>query len=143
MSELVDFRSSNVNLAVPMLMCSEPGLPQKTTLKEGLVVDIWDIWRISAKPSDSLDLLLTNLEKAYGLKSQDVFYDSKPIYIRAIEVLNSQNKKEKPINELLKLSPDTETFELTVTFILPEQDDGSKCLEGVPTILVELEKPAS
>ena len=94
-SELVDFRSSNVNLAVPMLMCSEPGAPQKVTLKEGLVVDIWDVWKISANANDSLKTVLTALEEKYGLKSQDVFYDSKPIYIRAIEKSMPNDKREK------------------------------------------------
>ena len=35
---------------------------------------------------------------------------------------------------------ETESFELTVTFILPDQEEGSKILEGVPTIVVELMK---
>jgi len=84
-SKLVDFRSSNINLAVPMAMMSEPGVPQKITLKENLAVDVWDIWKIEASLTETLASLLKRLEEQYGLVSQDIFYDSKPIYIRAIE----------------------------------------------------------
>jgi len=80
-AKLTEFRSSNVNLAVPMAMMSEPGVPQKITLKEGLVVDVWDVWRVEAKKTDSLISLLKTLEQTYGLVSQDIFYDSKPVYI--------------------------------------------------------------
>jgi hypothetical protein len=140
-SELVDFRSTNINLAVPFLMCSEPGAPKKTTLKEGLVVDIWDVWTIEATSNDSLKSLLTKIEEKYGLKPQDVFYESKPIYLRAIESMAKEDKTDKSLTDLLKLTPDMLSVELTVTFILPEEENGSKCLEGVPPIIIELKKP--
>lgn len=91
-SKLTEFRSSNVNLAVPMAMMSEPGVPQKITLKEGLTVDVWDVWRMECKKTDTLISVLKQLETQYGLVSQDVFYDSKPVYIRAIEKVMKEDK---------------------------------------------------
>lgn len=57
-AKLTEFRNSNVNLAVPMAMMSEPGVPQKITIKEGLVVDVWDVWRVEAKKTQTLMSLL-------------------------------------------------------------------------------------
>lgn len=78
-------RNANLNLAVPSLMVSEPGAPQKYTLREGLDVTVWDQWTIEGK-SDELTLksLLTQLESKYQLSPRDVFEGSKPIYMHSM-----------------------------------------------------------
>jgi len=42
--KLSEYRNSFMNLAVPSLMMSEPGLAPKSVLKEGLEVTLWDRW---------------------------------------------------------------------------------------------------
>jgi len=51
--------------------------------------------------------------------------------------LVKEDKRSQSLQDLLKLAPDTETVEFTVTFILNTAEEGSKVLDGVPTIGVK------
>ena len=44
--DVEQFRNCFLNLAVPSLMCSEAGAPEKFKIKQGLTTDVWDRWEI-------------------------------------------------------------------------------------------------
>jgi hypothetical protein len=44
--KLADFKNTFLNLAVPSMMSSEPGVALKTKIKDGLETDLWDRWSV-------------------------------------------------------------------------------------------------
>ena len=56
-------RNSFMNLAIPTLMMSEPGLAPKKVLKEGLEVTLWDRWEFNATKETTLGQVVHHFEK--------------------------------------------------------------------------------
>ena len=70
--KLVDFRSTFINMAIPIVQASEPGLPMKTKLREGIEVDLWTRWDIDGTKDMTLKDLMEYVHKTYELKVHDV-----------------------------------------------------------------------
>jgi ubiquitin-activating enzyme E1 len=131
-----DMRNINLNLAVPSLMASEPGAPQKFKLREGLEVTVWDLWSVHFPKDATLNDLIKKLQKKYKLDPKDIFKEGYPIYLHALDGIAPTGKKEKTLGALFKIGDDETQVEITVTFSNPE-DKEEKILEGTPNVLIK------
>ena len=129
-------RNINLNLAVPSLMASEPGPPEKVKLREGLEVNIWDTWSVHFPREATLKDLVKKLHKKYNLEARDIFKEGHPVYLHALDSVAPTGKIDKTLGDLFKVEKDTEEIEITVTFCNPE-DKEDKILEGAPPVIIK------
>ena len=135
-TKLEEMRNINLNLAVPSLMASEPGPPEKVKLREGLEVNIWDTWSVHFPREATLKDLVKKLHKKYNLEARDIFKEGHPVYLHALDSVAPTGKIDKTLGDLFKVEKDTEEIEITVTFCNPE-DKEDKILEGAPPVIIK------
>mmetsp|Transcript_53606 Transcript_53606/g.73473 ORF Transcript_53606/g.73473 Transcript_53606/m.73473 type:complete len:134 (+) Transcript_53606:4472-4873(+) len=83
-----------LNLAVPILQCSEPGAVEKVKLLEGVEVSLWDKWEIKNAKDMTLEAMIAELETKYkGLEVRNILRGNTPIYLHAI--MSSEGKQEE------------------------------------------------
>jgi len=103
-----EYRNSFLNLAVPSLMQSEPGVAMKTKLgAKGLEVTLWDRWEYEAdNRAVTLLQVVEYLEEIYGLSVRDILYGQLPLFMSALH--QGGNRKNalstKPLLEMLPIS---------------------------------------
>jgi hypothetical protein len=144
------YRNSFLNLAVPSLMQSEPGLALKTKLGTGespIEVTLWDRWEYDAdNRAVTLLQIVEYLEKNYSLSVRDIFYGQLPLFMSALNLGNRTTALDaKPLLEILPILPkdkaSLEFFDLLVTFVDPKSEDKEKVLENVPPVRIFLPDP--
>lgn len=150
--KLDQYKNAFINLAVNVLMMSEPGAPPKTTLKKGLDVTLWDRWEYTASSTKvTLKQVIASLEKKHKLQAHDVFVGSVPVYLRALAAIDPKNNVlEKPILEAIPARDSDkdatikpEPIDLTITFSDPdaETEQGKKTIiKNIPTVRVLFKK---
>lgn len=137
-TKLEDLRNINLNLAVPSLMASEPGPPQKVKLREGLEISIWDTWTVHFPKDAALKDLIKKLQKKFKLEPKDIFKEGLPVYLHALDSVAPTGKKDKTLEDLFKIPKDQTEIEITVTFSDPE-DKEDKILDGTPPIIIKFD----
>jgi hypothetical protein len=137
--KLEDMRNINLNLAVPSLMASEPGAPEKVKLREGLEVNVWDVWTVHFPKEATLNDLFKKLLKKYKLAAMDVFREGNPVFLHALDTAAPTGKKEKSLGDLFNVTDDLEEVEITVTFSDPD-DKEEKILDGTPPVIIKFKK---
>ena len=135
-NKLEEMRNINLNLAVPSLMASEPGPPEKVKLREGLEVNIWDTWSVHFPKDAKLKDLVKKLQKKYKLSPKDIFKDGLPIYLHALDQVTDSGKQDKTLEDIFKVAKETEEIEITATFADPD-DEKDKILDGTPNVIIK------
>ncbi|CAC5382570.1 UBE1L2 [Mytilus coruscus] len=64
------YKNCFLNLALPVLLLSEPGPVEKTVLKEGLTVTMWDKWEVKGNKTFVLQQFYNTLRMYMDLKQQ-------------------------------------------------------------------------
>ena len=82
--KLSDFKNTYLNLAVPSMMCSEPGAALKTKIKDGLETDLWDRWSVDISKASTMAEVLATLQDRYKLSCRDILFDSTPLFMHAL-----------------------------------------------------------
>jgi len=135
----VDHRNIFLNLAVPIMQASEPGDLMKTTLVEGVEVNLWDRWDVKIGKDPKLIDVIKYVEGTYkGLEVRDVMKGNAPIYFHAIMGAPGKEKeKEKTmkskVSDLVGADLDEKYTLLNITCIKKE-DPEEKILAGVPPV---------
>jgi ubiquitin-activating enzyme E1-like protein 2 len=75
------YKNVFLNLAIPFMLCSEPGAPEKTALPGGTSYTVWDKWEIRGNSEMKLSDFLAKFEELYKLKANGVFVGSKMLYM--------------------------------------------------------------
>ncbi|KAK3761216.1 hypothetical protein RRG08_022616 [Elysia crispata] len=70
-----------LNLALPMVLLSEPGPVQKTVLREGLSVTIWDKWEIKGSKSFTLQDFLNQCKSKFGFDASSIVQGVKIVFM--------------------------------------------------------------
>ena len=136
-SKFEEIKNANLNLVIPSLMVSEPGLSKKTKLKTNLEVSAWDVLTWSTSADFCLRKLIKTLEEKYGLKAKDIFKDYHPVYIYVLDSVQQLSKIDKTLKDVFKFSQSETEIEIIVTFEYPSNRE--KILDGVPLIVVKLD----
>ena len=95
-SPIEEYRNSFLNLAIPLLQSSEPGVCTKNKIGENLYATLWDIWEVKLNKNElTIKNLFDALKSRYALFPKDIFKGKKPIYSYGAY------KDKKDINEEL------------------------------------------
>ena len=142
-SPIEEYRNSFLNLAIPSLSSSEPGVCPKYTIREGLNATLWDRWEIYLdKDNCCIKNLFDILKTKYLIFPRDIFKGKKPIYSYAAY----NNKKEineelinKKLDSLLGIDFDKEEYvDLMVTFT--HEEKSVEYIKNVPKIRLYFKK---
>jgi len=120
-----------LNLAVPILQCSEPGAVEKVKLLEGVEVSLWDKWEIKNAKDMTLEGMIKELETKYkGLEVRNILRGNTPIYLHAIMSAEGKQDEKKQtletsIRELTECDKDDLYVDLNVTCIKSEDKDNA------------------
>lgn len=115
------YRNCFINLALPVLVLSEPGPAEKTVIRDGLSYTNWDRWEVQGHPNYTLQDLLITLQNKVGFETTLVCHGNKIVYTAFMP----QHKKRLPdtLSKLLKQSPGDKYRDLIVGFEAKSEDD--------------------
>ncbi|CAG5125849.1 unnamed protein product [Candidula unifasciata] len=116
---LEQLKNCFLNLALPVILLSEPGPVTKTVLREGLSVTIWDKWEIRGSPAFTLQNFIDQCKEQFGFEASSVVQGVKIVYMPFMP----GHAKKLPLlmKDLLKPSPGQKYTDLIVSF---DNDDG-------------------
>ncbi|GFO14677.1 ubiquitin-like modifier-activating enzyme 6 [Plakobranchus ocellatus] len=78
---LEQLRNCFLNLALPFILLSEPGPVQKTVLREGLSVTVWDKWEIKGTKDFTLQDFLNQCKLKFGFEATSIVQGVKIIFM--------------------------------------------------------------
>lgn len=135
--KLEEFRNYYLNLALPFVQASEPGVAKKTKILEDLEVDLWSRWDIQNKDI-TLQELMDYIKTQYKLCVRDVMKGNQALYMHSIMNIAGKDKQREEVlaSKIIELteSEEGEHVDLRVTCTLNEDDE--KIIEGVPPIRI-------
>ncbi|KAH9520216.1 Ubiquitin-like modifier-activating enzyme 6 [Bulinus truncatus] len=103
-----------LNLALPVILLSEPGPVTKTVLREGLSVTIWDKWEIRGSSNFTLQNFIDQCKEKFGFEASSIVQGVKIIYM---PFMPGHNKKlPMQLIKLLKPVSDQQYVDLVVSF---------------------------
>lgn len=103
-----------LNLALPMMILSEPGPPPKTTIKDCLQFSMWDRWIVKGNKGFRLQDLINHFLKTHNLKISMVCEGVKMVYM---PVMPGHMKRPKELmTKLLNPKPGVEYTDLIIGF---------------------------
>ncbi|KAL8577432.1 hypothetical protein ACOMHN_048067 [Nucella lapillus] len=119
-------KNAFLNLALPMLLLSEPGACARKVLKEGLSVSVWDKWTIQGTKDFTLQQFLNSCKENFGFEATAVVNGVKIIYMPIMP----PHKKRLPqtMMKLIKPEPGCAYVDLVVCF----ENDKEEEIEGPP-----------
>ena len=142
-SPIEEFRNSFLNLAIPSLSSSEPGVCPKNKIREGLSTTLWDRWEISLdKENCCIKNLFEVLKTKYLIFPRDIFKGKKPVYSYAAYKDKKEINEElinKKMDSLLGINFDKEEYvDLMVTFTHDEKSE--EYIKNVPKVRLFFKK---
>ncbi|XP_038615051.1 ubiquitin-like modifier-activating enzyme 6 [Tachyglossus aculeatus] len=122
------YKNCFLNLAIPIIVFSEPTEVRKTAIRNGITFTIWDRWTICGKEDFTLLDFIHAVREKYGIEPTMVVQGVKMLYV---PVMPGHIKRLKlTMHKLVKPSSDKKYVDLTVSFA-PETD-GEEDLPGPP-----------
>ncbi|KAL4227831.1 Ubiquitin-like modifier-activating enzyme 6 [Mactra antiquata] len=120
------YRNSFLNLALPVLLMSEPGPAERKVIKEGLSFTQWDRWDIVGKPEYTLQNLLDDLKQRSSFNTVFVGHGTKIVYA---EFMPAHRKRlAEKMSKLLKMKSGDKYFDLVISFESLDDED----IDGPP-----------
>ncbi|XP_062608943.1 ubiquitin-like modifier-activating enzyme 6 [Saccostrea cucullata] len=115
------YKNAFLNLALPIIVLSEPGPAEKTVIKEGLTVTMWDRWEVHGTADFTLQQFLQHFKDKYGFEVTMVSHGVKMVYVPFMP----GHKKRLPqqMLKLLKPSPGQLYMDLIINLEGSEDDD--------------------
>uniref|UniRef100_A0A674MRB7 Ubiquitin-like modifier-activating enzyme 6 n=1 Tax=Takifugu rubripes TaxID=31033 RepID=A0A674MRB7_TAKRU len=117
--EFESFRNCFFNLAIPVVVLTEPAKVKKTMISN-IYFSIWDCWTILGHEDFTLSDFMNAVREKYGIEPTMVVHGVKMLYV---PVMPGHSKRLKlTMQKLIKPSLDRRYVDLTVSFA-PEADD--------------------
>uniref|UniRef100_A0A4W6BQQ3 Ubiquitin-like modifier-activating enzyme 6 n=1 Tax=Lates calcarifer TaxID=8187 RepID=A0A4W6BQQ3_LATCA len=122
------FKNCFFNLAIPVVVLTEPAPVKRTLIRDNIYFSIWDCWTIFGHEDFTLSDLMNAVREKYGIEPTMVVHGVKMLYV---PVMPGHSKRLKlTMQKLIKPSVDRRYVDLTVSFA-PEAD-GDEDLPGPP-----------
>ncbi|XP_071359280.1 ubiquitin-like modifier-activating enzyme 6 [Trachinotus anak] len=122
------FKNCFFNLALPVVVLTEPAPVKRTLIRDNIYFSIWDCWTIYGHEDFTLSDLMNAVREKYGIEPTMVVHGVKMLYV---PVMPGHSKRLKlTMQKLIKPSVDRRYVDLTVSFA-PEAD-GDEDLPGPP-----------
>ncbi|KAM9819468.1 ubiquitin-like modifier-activating enzyme 6 isoform 1-T2 [Syngnathus typhle] len=116
------------NLALPVVVFTEPAPVKQAFIRENISFSIWDIWTISGHEDFTLSDFINGVREKYGIEPTMVVYGVKMLYV---PVIPGHSKRLKlTMQKLIKPSAGRQYVDLTVSFA-PERAE-EEDLAGPP-----------
>ncbi|KAM7419181.1 hypothetical protein PAMA_016345 [Pampus argenteus] len=122
------FKNCFFNLAIPVVVLTEPAPVKQTLIRDNIYFSIWDCWAIFGHEDFTLSDFMNAVREKYGIEPTMVVHGVKMLYV---PVMPGHSKRLKlTMQKLIKPSVDRRYVDLTVSFA-PEAD-GDDDLPGPP-----------
>ncbi|XP_040892597.1 ubiquitin-like modifier-activating enzyme 6 [Toxotes jaculatrix] len=122
------YKNCFFNLAIPVVVLTEPAPVKRTLIRDNIYFSIWDCWTIFGHEDFTLSDLMNAVREKYGIEPTMVVHGVKMLYV---PVMPGHSKRLKlTMQKLIKPSVDRRYVDLTVSFA-PEAD-GDEDLPGPP-----------
>nr|XP_046269244.1 ubiquitin-like modifier-activating enzyme 6 [Scatophagus argus]XP_046269252.1 ubiquitin-like modifier-activating enzyme 6 [Scatophagus argus] len=126
--EFESFKNCFFNLAIPVVVLTEPAAVKRTLIRDNIYFSIWDCWTIFGHEDFTLSDFMNAVREKYGIEPTMVVHGVKMLYV---PVMPGHSKRLKlTMQKLIKPSVDRRYVDLTVSFA-PEAD-GDDDLPGPP-----------
>lgn len=126
--EFESFKNCFFNLAIPVVVLTEPAPVKKTHIRDNIHFSIWDCWTVFGHEDFTLSDFMNAVREKYGIEPTMVVYGVKMLYV---PVMPGHSKRLKlTMQKLIKPSVDRHYVDLTVSFA-PEAE-GDEDLPGPP-----------
>lgn len=120
------FKNCFLNLALPVLLLSEPGPVEKTVIKEGLTITMWDKWEVKGNKNFLLHQFLQHFKDVYGFEATMVGHGVKMVYVPFMP--GHSKRLTQTMEKLLKPHPGQKYVDLVVCL----QGDNEEDIECPP-----------
>lgn len=122
------FKNCFFNLAIPVVVLTEPAPVKQTLIRDNIYFSIWDCWTIFGHEDFTLSDFMNAVREKYGIEPTMVVHGVKMLYV---PVMPGHSKRLKlTMQKLIKPSVERRYVDLTVSFA-PEAD-GDEDLPGPP-----------
>ncbi|XP_036962389.1 ubiquitin-like modifier-activating enzyme 6 [Acanthopagrus latus] len=126
--EFESFKNCFFNLAIPVVVLTEPAAVKRTLIRDDIYFTIWDCWTIFGHEDFTLSDFMNAVREKYGIEPTMVVHGVKMLYV---PVMPGHSKRLKlTMHKLIKPSVNRRYVDLTVSFA-PEAD-GDDDLPGPP-----------
>ncbi|KAK5866066.1 hypothetical protein PBY51_020283 [Eleginops maclovinus] len=126
--EFESFKNCFFNLAIPVMVLTEPAPLKQALIRDNIYFSIWDCWTIFGHEDFTLSEFMNAVREKYGIEPTMVVHGVKMLYV---PVMPGHSKRLKlTMQKLIKPSVDRRYVDLTVSFA-PEAD-GDDDLPGPP-----------
>ncbi|XP_031141922.1 ubiquitin-like modifier-activating enzyme 6 [Sander lucioperca] len=126
--EFESFKNCFFNLAIPVVVLTEPAPVKQSLIRDNIYFSIWDCWTIFGHEDFTLSDFMNAVREKYGIEPTMVVHGVKMLYV---PVMPGHSKRLKlTMQKLIKPSVDRRYVDLTVSFA-PEAD-GDDDLPGPP-----------
>ncbi|XP_045903034.1 ubiquitin-like modifier-activating enzyme 6 [Micropterus dolomieu] len=126
--EFESFKNCFFNLAIPVVVLTEPAPVKRTLIRDNIYFSIWDCWTIFGHEDFTLSDFMNAVREKYGIEPTMVVHGVKMLYV---PVMPGHSKRLKlTMQKLIKPSAGRRYVDLTVSFA-PEAD-GDDDLPGPP-----------
>ncbi|XP_063956130.1 ubiquitin-like modifier-activating enzyme 6 isoform X1 [Lytechinus pictus] len=131
-TKIEDYHNCFLNLALPVMMFSEPARTVTTKLKQGLSYTEWDRWTVKGHKDFKLQEFNQHLKDKYELDVSMVAIGARLIYL---PVLPGHPKRLKQkMMDLIKPAAGLKYIDLTVGFEEEDEEDEEGVEKGIPPI---------
>ncbi|CAD8078852.1 unnamed protein product [Paramecium sonneborni] len=134
--QISDMKNAFVNLAIPFVKLTEPGLVPKKKINEKVTVTLWDIWTHEISKSTTFGQLFEILNQQYDLHPRDVFLKAQPVYMEIMYAKKPEEKKQFLNQAIIKLLDIQKYVDLTINFTLSVQSQ--EIIKGIPQVRLVL-----
>ncbi|KAK7929426.1 hypothetical protein WMY93_005821 [Mugilogobius chulae] len=122
------FKNCFFNMAIPVVVLTEPAPVKKTLIRNNIHFTIWDCWTVFGHQDFTLSDFMNAVREKYGIEPTMVVYGVKMLYV---PVMPGHSKRLKlTMQKLIKPSADRRYVDLTVSF--PSEVEGDEDLPGPP-----------
>ncbi|GAB1603006.1 ubiquitin-like modifier-activating enzyme 6 [Argonauta hians] len=78
---LEKYRNCFLNLALPMMLLSEPGAAETMKINDELSLTVWDRWEIEGNKDFTLEMFLAHFKEKTGYNASMIVHGAKMIYV--------------------------------------------------------------
>lgn len=97
---VTDARNWFVNLALPSLVSSEPGLCERKRIREGLEFSFWDRWEVDGSANAmTIGELVRHFEERYKLHVWSIMCGARPVFLSGMPA--HRNRLKQPVRQHL------------------------------------------